>query len=264
MESRLIISRVEERSVVTAVRSHAPLKLLTPQNHGHGAWVFQSSLGGGFVGGDEVRLAVEVEPGATLFLSSQASSKVYRGTRSRFELEARVRAGATLICWPDPVVCFAGASLAQHQRLDLEAGASLLWVDAWTAGRSANGERWRCSRFETEAQVTVGGETRFRDGWVLDPRHGELAARMRPVDAFATVVLAGPALEPARARLEAAASGPLSPLKTTAWLTASRWEWGTVVRLGAPTAEVLGTTLRQLLRPHVAFALGDDPCARKW
>lgn len=250
--------------MVTAVRSHSPLKLLTPQNHGHGAWVFQSSLGGGFVGGDEVRLSVEVEPGAALFLSSQASSKVYRGTRSRFELSARVRSGATLINWPDPVVCFAGASLVQRQSIELDDGASLLWVDGWTAGRSANGERWKCARFESDARMTAGGALRFRDGWVLDPEHGDVAARMGPVDAFATVVLAGPALEQARFEIESAATGALTPLGTSAWVTASRWEWGTVVRLGAPSAEVLSSTLRQLLRPHVSAVLGDDPCARKW
>jgi len=264
VESRLIISQVAERSVVTALRSHAPLKLLTPRNHGHAAWVFQSSLGGGFVGGDEVRLDVEVEPGATLFLSSQASSKVYRGARSRFTLEAKVAAGATLCCWPDPVVCFEGASLLQRQSFALRPEASLLWVDAWTAGRSANGERWRCARFESDSRISLGGEPRFRDAWLLSADHGELRARLEPLDAFATVVLAGPKLSAARAACEAAAEGELPRLEQAAWLSASRWEWGTVLRVGAPAAGVLASTLRTLLQPHVAALLGDDPCARKW
>src|SRR5215212_4823704 len=69
-------------------------------------------LGGGFVGSDAIELDVHVEQGATLFLSSQASSKVYRAADARFTLRAVVH--GTLVYWPDPVACFAGASLAQQ------------------------------------------------------------------------------------------------------------------------------------------------------
>ena len=48
--------------------------------------MYQSSLGGGFVGGDDVSLGVEVGTDAALFLSTQASSKVYRATSARFSL----------------------------------------------------------------------------------------------------------------------------------------------------------------------------------
>ena len=58
--------------------------------------MFQSNLGGGFVGDDDVALRVAVQPDALLFLSSQASSKVYRAARSRFTLEAEVY-NATLL-----------------------------------------------------------------------------------------------------------------------------------------------------------------------
>src|SRR6476619_6435156 len=102
--NQLSVSRVGERSVIVRTQSESPLRLLAPKNHGHGAWVFQSSYGGGFVGSDDVSLNISVEPGATLFLSSQSSSKVYRAARSRYSLMAQVGEGSTLISWPDPVV----------------------------------------------------------------------------------------------------------------------------------------------------------------
>jgi urease accessory protein UreH len=72
-----------------------------------------------------VSLRVEVAAGASLWLSSQASSKVYRGARSRFVLDASVRDGATLVAWPDPVVCFAGATFDQTQRFAASDGRSI-------------------------------------------------------------------------------------------------------------------------------------------
>ena len=52
------VERVGARSEVTGLKSHSPLRVLTPSNHGHAAWLFLSSLGGGFVGGDSVSLEI--------------------------------------------------------------------------------------------------------------------------------------------------------------------------------------------------------------
>ena len=108
------------RSRATRVYATSPLRMLTPVNHGHAAWVYMSSYGGGLVDGDRVSLDVTVERGATAFLSTQASTKVYRsreGTASR--LEALVDDDALLVFAPDPVVCFAGARYRQWQRITL-------------------------------------------------------------------------------------------------------------------------------------------------
>ena len=229
------------RSVVTGLTSEAPLKLLAPAAS-EAAWVYQSSYGGGFVGGDDVALSVSVEPGATLFLTSQASSKVYRASRARFALDARVE--GTLVWWPDPVSCFAGASLEQQLRFSLAPGARLLCVDSYSAGRVARGERWAFARLDLSMHVEVGGATVLRDGVLLDPRHGPLAERMNGFEAFATTVLIG--VEP-----------PPEP-------ALSRWPWGAVLRSGARSVEALAIQLRAALGPSLLSLLGDDPFARKW
>lgn len=251
------------RSVVLAAEAHSPLSLRTPRNHGHAAWVYQSSLGGGFVGSDDVRLSVEVAPGASLFLSSQASSKVYRATDARYTLNATVAAGATLVSWPDPVVCFAGAGLNQRQSFALDGRARLVCVDAWTSGRLAHGERWAFERLESRIDVDVDGMRVFRDAVSLTSQAGALAARMGPIEAMATVLVVGlPSLVETLAiqiQAQPLADPSLSPL-----VTISCWRWGAVIRVGAPSAERLGSTLRDLLAAPVAALLGDDPWARKW
>jgi urease accessory protein len=247
--ARLDIANVGGRSVVIGATPRSPLALLNPSNHGSAAWVYQSSHGGGFVRGDDVSLQVNVERDATLFLSSQASSKAYRAAQSKLTLEAKVASGATLVCWPDPVCCFAGASLVQRQHFALEEGASLLAVDAYSAGRVARGERWAFERFESRLHVDIGRAPKLREAVLLSAQHGSLTERMAGAEAFATVVVCGPRLEEAAQSL-----GP----------TASRWPWGALLRVAATSVEALAVELRARLRPHVTALLGDDPCARKF
>lgn len=260
--SALAVAQVDGRSAVVRSRSASPLKLLAPGNHGHGAWVYQSSYGGGLLGGDEVALELEVGEGATLFLSSQSSSKVYRGRGARFDLRARVGADATLLAWPDPVVCFAGAEVFQCQRFDLQRGSNLLVVDAWTAGRVARGERWAFERVLAQLTVDVGGARSFHDALELSNAHGPLRERLRGLDALATVLLAGPRLAPAIEAIRRAVDA--RPLNAPVLAVASPAPIGLVLRLAAPAVEALTHTLRELLHPHVAALLGDDPLARKW
>ena len=87
----MIVERVGERSEVTRVLSQSPLRVLTPRNHGDAAWLFLSSLGGGFVGGDALSLDVRVGDGACCWLSSQASSKAYRAPAWSLEIRAEFR-----------------------------------------------------------------------------------------------------------------------------------------------------------------------------
>ncbi len=260
--STLEVARVGERSAVVGLCSQSPLRLLAPSNHGHAPWVYQSSHGGGFVGDDDLSLAVDVGPGAALFLTTQASSKVYRGARARFELEASVGAGGTLVSWPDPLVCFAGSSFEQAQRFALGEGASLVCVDALGAGRVARDERWAFDSLSSRIDLDVGGAPCLREALWLSAAQGDLAARLGPADALATVLLAGPKLAGAcdaiDAALRASAPGP-PPL-----VASSRWPWGSVLRLAAPSTESLARALGRLLRPSVRDLLGDDPWARKW
>jgi urease accessory protein len=247
------------RSVVLASRDHSPLKLLNPDNHGHAAWVYQSSYGGGLVGVDHVRLQVRVDDGASLFLSTQASSKVYREARSALTLDAAVGDDALFINWPDPVVCFAGAGLVQQQKVALERRGSLLLVDAFTSGRAARGERWQFERLESRVDVDVAGAPVLREALTLSGAHGALVERLRDFDAFATVVLAGPALSAVCEALD----GQVRALQP-GLAACSRTKFGAVLRLGAHDAGELGTRLKGLLGAHVHALLGDDPVARKW
>jgi urease accessory protein len=264
--------RTGARTVLREARATSPLQLLTPRNHGHAAWVIVASLGGGLVDGDALGLDVHVGRGAAALLGTQASTKVYRCPERacRQDLRANVEADGVLVAIPDPVACFAGARYEQSVRVDLDASASLVLVDAFTAGRSARGERWDFLRYASRTTVTRGGATILLDAILLDPAHGALRARMGRFDAFATLVVVGPRTAAIRAAAlavpEAPIGGPDRTRSTAAPIHASAsplGDDGAIVRVAGASTELVSAALRERLA-GVAALLGDDPYARKW
>src|SRR3954465_8153916 len=102
------IVRSGARSVITRAYATSPLRLLTPANHGRAAWIYTSSLGGGLVDGDRLSLTIDVGPRASAFVTTQASTKVYRSpSGTSADVRARVHEHGVLVVAPDPVVLFA-------------------------------------------------------------------------------------------------------------------------------------------------------------
>jgi urease accessory protein len=245
------VRRSAGRSVAVRAAAQSPLKLLTPRNHGHAAWVFAATFGGGLVDGDRIAIDARVAPGAALLLGTQASTKVYRSPRhgSSQSLRATVGDDALLAVVPDPVVCFEGARYEQRSEIHLGERSSLVWLDALTSGRMARGERWAFHAYQTRTRITRAGKPIAIDAQRIVP--GETP--MGRFDAIATLVFIG---APPPAPLPLARRGDLVE-------SVSPIEGGHVVRVAASRAELLTASLRR----HLAWlpaALGDDPFARKW
>ena len=139
----LEVQMVFGESAVTSSFATSPMKLLTPRSRGQSVWACTSSFGGGMVAGDRTRLEVTVDAGARCFLSTQASTKIYRNPAQlpcSHELTATVGDDALLILAPDPVQCFAESRYDQRQSFKLSASANLALVDWMSAGRTARGE----------------------------------------------------------------------------------------------------------------------------
>jgi urease accessory protein len=217
------------------------------------------------VDGDRIVLDVEVDRGACALLGTQASTKVYRCPVTGCSQETRIRIGADalLALVPDPVVCFAGARYAQSIVLDLAPTATVVLVDAFTAGRSACGERWDFRRYSSQTTIRRDGEVVLRDSVLLDPAHGVLRQRMGRFDAIATVILLGPLASP----LSQSAAAHVPPASVKAALLGSVGPiadaQGTLARIAGTSAESTSRAVRALLvgLPQV---LGDNPWARKW
>ena len=246
-----------ERSAVHRARPAGPLRLLCPRRPGRAAWVIAGNLGGGLVDGDDLALEVTIDRGAICVVTTQASTKVYRG-QTRQRTSVRVHEAGTAIVAPDPIVPFRGARFAQTTAVELAAGASLILLDTITAGRVAYGERWSAARIETVLEIAIAGERRLVERLVLE---GDVAVRMRRFDALATCVLVGPRAgdfaAAQLARLERPAPG--APVI----VAGSRLADGAVFRIAGERVELVSHAARALLGP-ACLRLGALPWQRRW
>ncbi len=255
-----------ERSVVTRAVATSPLRLLTPRNHGRGAWIYTATYGGGLVGGDAIHLDISVGADAVAMLATQASTKVYRsGREASSELYAVVSSGALLVVLPDPVVCFASATYRQVQRVEMLAGGSLIFMDWLSSGRRACDERWRFDSYASRLEISQDGRQVILDALTLDAASGRIGERMGRFNVLCVIVLIGPLL----ATSVAAALSQIAQraVEKHAGLIVSasplsRSTDGCVIRIAGVSFEAVSSAARNYLR-DVPTLLGDDPWARR-
>jgi urease accessory protein len=261
-------SRSHSRSIVSRAYATSPLRLLTPTNHGHAAWIYTASYGGGLVDGDRIALDVEIGDGAAAFVSTQASTKVYRSPRgTSAELRARIAPDGLLVLAPDPVVCFAASRYRQIQQFDLARGATLVALDWMSSGRRAAGERWVFDEYVAQISVRLDDRLIVHDVLALRAEDGDLAARMGRFEVIAIAVLTGAenaALRNAAADIVSRIGAmPLGRRANRLLAATMLGDDGCVVRVGGMSVEQVGRTMRELLA-FVPAMLGDDPWTRKW
>jgi len=247
---RLEVVSVSGESCVVRRFATYPLRFLFPRNGLNlAAWVYVVTFGGGFVTGDSVSFRVAVGEEAVCVLTSQASTKVYKGDGASQEMTCEVASNGFLAFCPDPIVCFKGSRFKQTQTCHLrDSSANLIFVDIVTCGR-VNGfsEFWNLDRFDSSTQIYVDDEIVFLDRIELGNPPGQgfhVSSSMASVQAIATIVLVGPktkAFQPPE--YELAESGlPFAPVTySTGELVDGR---GRVIRIAGSSVEKVQYFLR--------------------
>ena len=261
-QGSLVFDVVGSRTAIASARAKAPLKLLTPKNHGSARWTFVATYGGGLVDGDAIALDVRLGRGARALIGTQASTKVYRCPRghARQTLDARVAEDALLVVAPDPLVPFAGSRYHQRATIRLTENASLAWVDVLSCGRASRGERWAMTRYASRTRIFRDDTLVCDDALVLDAEGRDLPRMMGRFDAIATLFLAGPAL---RSTCDALLARPLATKRAPLVFTATPLGDGACVRVAGASTGVVTAFVRDAL-VELRASLGDDPFARKW
>jgi urease accessory protein len=256
------------QSAVTSVWSVSPLRILAPRPRGPSVYALTSTFGGGLLAGDETALSLHLGKGTRCFLGTQSSTKIYRNPDSKpcgQLLHASRGAGAFLVLGPDPVQPFKHARYQQRQEFHLADGSGLVVLDWLSSGRSARGERWMFSHYQTHNEVSYDGKRVVLDSLLLNPEHGELSGpfRLGRFNCLATVLVLGSLLQPAVAGLLEDFAG--APVKATPQVVAgaSPIHQGALLRFAGENVEAVGLELRRRLS-FLIDLLGEDPWARKY
>ncbi len=231
---RLVVSRLGSRSESSAA-----------------AYVSLVTLGGGLVRGDAVSLGVEVGPGAALVLTSQTSTKVFRGEASQ-QITGEV--AGLLVSVPEPVACFRGAAFEQRTWLSLSGSGSVVLVEGFTSGRAAFGDRWDFARLLLRTTLRREGKALFHDATRLDAAEAPLGPRFGPMEAFFTVAAFGPHVLPLVPQLLA----PQAPTREIAVAASRVGQSGAVARIAARSPALAAAEVKRRLR-NLPEICGGDP-----
>ncbi len=150
------------------LRSMAPL-LLRPTPDG----VYLVGGAAGPLGGDRLRLRIEVGPGASLTVRTSAASVALPGRSGRpsnFDIDATVADGGRLRWLPEPAVAATRCRHRLRSRISVGRGGRLVWRDELVLGRHEEDAGDYVSRIDIEVEGTpvlrqelaVGGD---HPGW---------------------------------------------------------------------------------------------------
>ncbi|MEV4622004.1 urease accessory protein UreD [Asanoa sp. NPDC049573] len=147
----------------------------------------------GPLGGDDLRIHVEVHPGARLTIRTIAASLAQPSNPSQpstLTVTAAVGTGGALAWLPEPTVAVTGCDHLNRSIVDLDDGAELLWREEIVAGR--HGEQ--PGDLRTAATVRYAGRTLLRHDLAVGPRAlGWDGPAIIGARAAGTLLLVGPA-----------------------------------------------------------------------
>ena len=188
-----------------------PLKLISPDRHlssdeKHVTVLFLLTYGGGLVGGDRIKLRIELEDSTHLTLLTQGSTKIFKSaTRdvvSGQALDVKIGSGAALCYLPDPTQPFAESVYEQKQTfyVDQSGKSNLLLLDWVTEGRRARGESWTLWDWRGRNEVRMfdkssKGRLLLRDALSLSDREVAdtgLSQKTDSLGVFGTLIIYGP------------------------------------------------------------------------
>lgn len=160
----------------------------------------------GIVGGDDLALRFDVDPGAHALLTTPAATRWYtsRGPRARVDQHARVADGAAFEWLPQETLLFDGARARLATRIDLRGTARFCGWEIVGLGRPACGERFRSGSIDCRFELSRDGEPLLFERWRGDGGLPGLGGQTACATFVATSA-APPLLDAARAALPAAA-----------------------------------------------------------
>lgn len=171
--SKITFDLHHNETILTEQLSKKPLKIVNPKSQKQTGVCMLTSYGGGFVEGDAVKLDVVCNAGTTSIISSQANTRVYEsdGIQCEQKLKMRLKKNAFHVFFNDPLVMHNGGNFVQENTIDLEEESVLLFIDWFSAGRTANGESFVFKSFETSTKIEIEKQIVLWDNFKITPEN---------------------------------------------------------------------------------------------
>jgi urease accessory protein len=171
---------VDGRTILARQRFRPPLQTFgLQQAHRHGGAYLQIvNPCGGLFEGDSAKIEVSLQPGAQLYLTTQAATKVYpaeHGQVTQQHIRLRVASGAILEYFPLPLIPFARALYTQQVSMEVESGGTCLVAEVLAPGRAARGERFAYQVLRSRVEGWVDDRLALFEQLMLQPEQHSYA-----------------------------------------------------------------------------------------
>lgn len=178
----LVVARRGQRSVAVQQFHQGALRVLRPHyldGSGQVCYVMVNP-GGAYLGADLYVVDVEVEAGASLLLTTQSATKIYRtpGSFAEQRMAIRLGEGAELELAPDQLIAYREASYRQDTRITVRPTSSFVMAEVITPGWSPDGASFKYRELRLRNEIRVegddGGALLALDNLLLRPPQGDV------------------------------------------------------------------------------------------
>ena len=134
--------------------------------------------GGAYFAGDDYHFNINVEEGASMLLTGQSATKIYKtpGNYSLQDFDVELGPDAVLEYIPDQLIAYEDATYEQHMRVRMHPSASFLTAEIVTPGWAPDGTLFRYDEIRMRTAIEVGGELAVVDNLLLRPGDGTLSS----------------------------------------------------------------------------------------
>jgi len=247
------------QTVLAGSHQQPPLKVVRAFGVEDGAaLVHLHNVSGGMLGGDRLKLEVNVGGEARVQITTTGATRIYRP-----RVGALATSQANDICvgpqglleyLPDAVIPFAGARFSQQTSIRLADGAGLFWWEILAPGREARGEIFCYESVEFKTDLLAGGRLIAVERVRLEPKTRKLAsvARLGAYRTWATFYICRVGVKaPEWMELEAelrAVLGLVGRREDSLWGVSTLAAHGLVVRCAAKRGRDVLPGLREVWR----------------
>jgi len=176
--AELTFAARDGRTVLAHSRVHAPVALVRPFPLEDGGQLIQLiTIGPGLCAGDRLSIAVSVERGARVVITTPAATRVLSMDAEQHaeqRVQLNVAAGATLEYYPAVTIPFPDSAFTQTIDVNAEPGARVGVLETWALGRTSRDEYLRFRSLSSRTTVRLDGTLIYADATELQPRRDRL------------------------------------------------------------------------------------------
>ncbi|MCS4486299.1 urease accessory protein UreD [Staphylococcus americanisciuri] len=167
-----------EKSVARDIFFEKALKVIRPiyLNDSDIPTFYIVNVGGGYLDGDRYKMAFTVEEDASVILTSQGATKIYKTLNDHVEQYQHftIKDNGYLEYIGDPVIAYENAKFFQHNTFKLAGNASLYYTDILTPGYSSDDKKFSYTYMHLLNEIYVDDELVTFDNLLLAPSQNEL------------------------------------------------------------------------------------------